>query len=1366
MAYVPPQGDNVILDLTGEAYSPPDGDSLKLDLQSNPYIADSLEIEYDTDLWDPAPINVSLEKPRFRARFTDTTGASGVAVTGVKITVIDVSDLTTVWASGVMDFAAMDAAGHPILPPGVHFLYPGETCTVKYNVNETAEYPGFLLKDAERYSISLIFYLDTLYTSEAFSYFTMVSEVVEATDPEATITYTDISVLPIVATWATDPTAVRPIKPWFRATYHTSFSDLSEEYVATDVYVEVIDITNPLVPVLVWQSGRLNFAVYDNPPYDTPILPNHAHVLRDGEICEIPYNFNSTASRLRLPRDGSTYRFRMMFYCEREDVYSTWAEGTIGMFQETWEATSLLCEGLTNPTNVIDITPEFDATFHSTHTEFNTPKVKSYQLQVSDVPGFGSIRWDTGTIEDELIPDLSDLVYLPTTSYAGTAFRRDGTMKYWRVKLTVIPEWAPGGEELDWFTVQNWTFFNEVWSTSDVKTDGSVTPSALKDYYPEYTAQFNDNYSEARAILARVQVCPYKDIAITGNLRCYRFDSTDEISIGDVAVLNIVSDLTLEFWIRPTATSLRTNIVDKCYGGEYAITYETDGRISYYHGSAGSMTTPYIGRSWAMGMTLNNWYHVAITRNNTAHEIRCYIAPYGVGHTHTDLGTGGASTWETPVASADPVRIGRGYCANTYQGDICQVRFWNTVRTTNQLDEYAYKELPSGTANLVGQYKLNETSGNALDTSGQGNTGTVIGTIERRSDGPEYYASYDVGPDWDNIKWDSDWVDIGSVLPGETIPAVPYPSPYEVADDGFYWDGSKFGVRVKLTVDSDGEYETDWSESYFTMGVAIIDAMDPRVDGVHGSLRVRNFLPGFTAQYVTDAFDPVSYGTDKAREYATNVRIQISTSNTVWTTPSLVWESSWDPVSYQTEVLIPPIVDYILTPDTGPVSDIKRVPDVNESQVPYNYLTYDTVYYWRIRFTNERGLVGNWSEVMQFTCVGCVYSEVSNTDIINAFYLGEEYEIYAESKADYIYYSIVRISTGVVLVSNYLLNKGFQPRLIFDGDETSASYGQITLLFLSNGKIYERHWQIDNYDPGTAPTTSPQLIDGSVDITRTPFNPIDIEDVAQRPYVPGGSPVNIYIGTICDETGNLYPGKTYLVEFSIPANHSYFYDLSTTPAYPKTYRVYVQNGTFDGSYSDLIDGALRDVAVGALGYVPASDLGCDITNTQKSKLTPWLPDMEEDDVETIPKRAVFVSSSKMMIGLDTFGFFHTPSIHYPYPSPGGYQSFMGCVPTDAAYFYSISQTMLYKKSVYPPEDLFGFTESLMGNITTDATFLYSISQTMLYKKSVYPPEDNFGDDESLMGATYEVKFPYEWASGDYYYGQYWSIHNYYDARIR
>ena len=67
----------------------------------------------------------------------------------------------------------------------------------------------------------------------------------------------------------------------------------------------------------------------------------------------------------------------------------------------------------------------------------------------------------------------------------------------------------------------------------------------------------------------------------------------DGIQIPNSTSLQLTNDLTISFWIRPqNLGTARINPVDKKYGGEFALTIETNRSMNYYHGS-GTASTQY-----------------------------------------------------------------------------------------------------------------------------------------------------------------------------------------------------------------------------------------------------------------------------------------------------------------------------------------------------------------------------------------------------------------------------------------------------------------------------------------------------------------------------------------------------------------------------------------------------------------------------------------------------------------------------------------------------------------------------------------------------------------------------------------------------
>lgn len=92
--------------------------------------------------------------------------------------------------------------------------------------------------------------------------------------------------------------------------------------------------------------------------------------------------------------------------------------------------TSLLTEGLTNPTNIIDMTPEFSAIFSDPDS---TDRGAYYQIQVNTASAFnGTMLWDTG--QTGFATQVTNGARTPDISYAGSALSYGNTY-YWRVRF-------------------------------------------------------------------------------------------------------------------------------------------------------------------------------------------------------------------------------------------------------------------------------------------------------------------------------------------------------------------------------------------------------------------------------------------------------------------------------------------------------------------------------------------------------------------------------------------------------------------------------------------------------------------------------------------------------------------------------------------------------------------------------------------------------------------------------------------------------------------------------------------------------------------------------------------------------------------
>ena len=91
--------------------------------------------------------------------------------------------------------------------------------------------------------------------------------------------------------------------------------------------------------------------------------------------------------------------------------------------------TSLLTEGQSNPTEVVDTTPEFSAIYNDSDSG---DQATHYRIQVSTVSNFSSTYWDSGTTT---IASLTAGARSQEIAYGGSALATSTTY-YWRIKFS------------------------------------------------------------------------------------------------------------------------------------------------------------------------------------------------------------------------------------------------------------------------------------------------------------------------------------------------------------------------------------------------------------------------------------------------------------------------------------------------------------------------------------------------------------------------------------------------------------------------------------------------------------------------------------------------------------------------------------------------------------------------------------------------------------------------------------------------------------------------------------------------------------------------------------------------------------------
>lgn len=115
------------------------------------------------------------------------------------------------------------------------------------------------------------------------------------------------------------------------------------------------------------------------------------------------------------------------------------------------------------------------------------------------------------------------------------------------------------------------------------------------------------------------------------------------------------------------------------------------------------------------------WRHAAATYDGSTWNL------YLDGMLEASLYVGATPRWDSiQHASLGSALTSQGTAAGFFSGVLDEVRIWNYARTTQQITNDLYREIPTAPG-LVGRWALDETSGTtAADSSGGGTTGTLM----------------------------------------------------------------------------------------------------------------------------------------------------------------------------------------------------------------------------------------------------------------------------------------------------------------------------------------------------------------------------------------------------------------------------------------------------------------------------------------------------------------------------------------------------------------------------------------------------------------------------------------------------------------
>jgi hypothetical protein len=208
-----------------------------------------------------------------------------------------------------------------------------------------------------------------------------------------------------------------------------------------------------------------------------------------------------------------------------------------------------------------------------------------------------------------------------------------------------------------------------------------------------------------------------------GTGACLRFDgSGDRVDYGDVLDKGAGDSFTAEILVRMTSTGGFKTLMGKKLSGASAgwlCFTDTANGISCQVGDGATAATAFFSDA---AIWDGKWHRIAMVVDRALQVVRSY-ADGELRATSSSIAAIGT------LANAESLRVGaRGDGGVVMDGDLDDFRMWNAVRGQIAIADDAFGELEGSEGGLDLYSKYNEGSGgSALDSSGNGLTGTITG---------------------------------------------------------------------------------------------------------------------------------------------------------------------------------------------------------------------------------------------------------------------------------------------------------------------------------------------------------------------------------------------------------------------------------------------------------------------------------------------------------------------------------------------------------------------------------------------------------------------------------------------------------------
>lgn len=189
------------------------------------------------------------------------------------------------------------------------------------------------------------------------------------------------------------------------------------------------------------------------------------------------------------------------------------------------------------------------------------------------------------------------------------------------------------------------------------------------------------------------------------------------------------ASLTFEAWVFPKAGTVSQTIISKGNGSNGNTSYIFaiyQNKIALFYGAGGSNATWIYSNT---NVTFGTWSHVAVKFNDATNTFTFYL---------NGVEDGVRLRTQAFYADASPVYIGRQGVScncNYFLGKMDEVRFWETARSSGEIQSNMHMELSGNESGLKAYYNLNDgiPFGNNIglstsaDQSGNGHDAAIIG---------------------------------------------------------------------------------------------------------------------------------------------------------------------------------------------------------------------------------------------------------------------------------------------------------------------------------------------------------------------------------------------------------------------------------------------------------------------------------------------------------------------------------------------------------------------------------------------------------------------------------------------------------------